>query len=88
VIYWLHPDAEAELANAADYYAEHANVAIAHAFVTEFERVAAMLLGNQQLGTRAGEGLRTYPFKRFPYLLVYREDAGGPRVFAVAHQHR
>jgi toxin ParE1/3/4 len=88
VSYWLHPDAEAELASAADYYAQYANAAIAQAFVTEFERVAAVLAGNQQLGTLAGEGMRTHPFKRFPYLLVYREDVDGPRVFAVAHQHR
>jgi toxin ParE1/3/4 len=88
VSYWLHCAAEAELASAADYYAEHANAAIAAAFMTEFERVAALLAGNQQLGTLADEGLRTHPFKRFPYLLVYREDPDGPRVFAVAHQHR
>lgn len=86
--YWLHPDAEAELASAADYYAEHANAAVAAAFLTEFERVAAVLAVNPRLGTPSTEGMRTHPFKRFPYLLVYREAPAGPRVFAVAHQHR
>lgn len=86
--YWLHPEAEGELGAAAVYYAEHANQSIASAFVTEFERVLALLVANQRLGTPADEGLRVYPFRRFPYSLVYREDSAGPQVYAVAHQHR
>lgn len=86
--YWLHPAAEAELGDAAVYYAEHANQSIASAFVTEFERVLALLVVNQHLGTPADGGLRTYPFRRFPYSLVYRESPSGPQVYAVAHQHR
>lgn len=86
--YWLHPAAEAELGDAAVYYAKHANQSIASAFVTEFERVLALLVANQHLGSPADDGLRTYPFRRFPYSLVYREDSAGPKVYAVAHQHR
>lgn len=37
--YWLHPEAEAELGEAAVYYAEHASRAVAEAFLAEFERV-------------------------------------------------
>jgi hypothetical protein len=33
VSYWLHPDAEAELGDAALYYAEQASVMIATAFL-------------------------------------------------------
>ncbi len=86
--YWLHPEAEAEFGDAAVYYAEHANKSIAAAFVTEFERVLALLITNQHLGSPADGGLRIYPFRRFPYSLVYREDPDGPQVYAVAHQHR
>jgi toxin ParE1/3/4 len=85
---WLHPGAEAELGDAAVYYAEHASKAIASSFVTEFERVLTLLVANQRLGTPADDGLRTYPFKRFPYSLVYRENSSGPQIYAVAHQHR
>jgi hypothetical protein len=28
-----------------------------------------------------------YHFDRFPYTVVYEEDPGGPRIYAVAHQH-
>lgn len=86
--FWLHPDAEADLGNAAVYYAEHANRRIGEAFVSEFERVVELLIANQQLGTPALQGLRTFPMRRFPYTLVYREHPGGPRIYAVAHQHR
>lgn len=87
--YWLHPEAEAELGDAAVYYAEHANRSIAEAFLEEFERVIALLGGNQQLGTPREGGMRVYPFRRFPYSLVYREsDRSGPQVYAVAHQNR
>ncbi|MBK6999350.1 MAG: type II toxin-antitoxin system RelE/ParE family toxin [Rhodoferax sp.] len=86
--YWLHPEAEIEFTDAALYYAEHASNIIANAFVTEFERVVALLELNQKLGTPANEGLRVYPFHRFPYSLVYREDDSGPRIYAVSHQSR
>lgn len=87
--FWLHDEAEAELGDAAVYYAEHASRSIAEAFLEEFERVIALLKTNQQLGTSKQGGLRVYPFRRFPYSVVYREDdETGPQVYAVAHQSR
>ena len=87
--YWLHEEAEAELGDAAVYYAQHATKKIALAFLEEFERAIELLVIDQQLGTLKDAGMRTYPFQRFPYSIVYREDAAaGPQVFAVAHQHR
>ncbi len=87
--YWIHPEAEAELGDAAVYFAGHASRIIGIAFLEEFERIVELLEGNQQLGTPGDEGMRTYPFRRFPYSLVYREDVeAGPQVYAVAHQNR
>lgn len=87
--YWLHNEAEAELGDAAVYYAEHASTAIAVAFLDEFARVIELLEANQQLGTRKEGDLRLYPLRRFPYSIVYGQDeAGGPQVYAVAHQNR
>lgn len=87
--YWLHEGADAELADAAAYYSAHASRAVAEAFLNEFARVLSTLELNQQLGTpREGE-MRIYPFRKFPYTLVYRHDeAAGPQVYAVAHQRR
>lgn len=87
--YWIHPEAEAELGDAAVYYARQASKMIAIAYLEEFERVVGLLEMNQSLGAIADDGMRTYPFKRFPYSLAYREDEkSGPQIYAVAHQNR
>ena len=78
MIYELHPEAEAELTSASLYYAEEASNRVALVFLAEFERVAELVEENQQLGTRSKAGLRVYPFRRFPYSIVYRETQTGP----------
>jgi plasmid stabilization system protein ParE len=89
VSHWIHPDAEAELGDAAVYYATHASLAIAEAFLAEYERVRDLVVENQQRGPHTGGGLRVYHFDRFPYSLVYEEDQDlGPQIYAVAHQSR
>ena len=87
--HWIHPEAEAELGDAAVYYATHASRAIAEAFLAEYERVLDLLIENQQRGPHVDGGMRIYPFGRFPYTVVYAEDArDGPQIFAIAHQSR
>ena len=49
----IHPDAEAELGDAAVYYATHASGAIAEAFLAEYERVRDLIIQNQQRGPHA-----------------------------------
>ena len=88
MIYELHREAEAELTSATLYYAKEANKRIALAFLAEFERIAELVEGNQQLGTKSKSGLRTYPFRRFPYSIIYRELVAGPYIYAVAHQRQ
>jgi plasmid stabilization system protein ParE len=89
VTHWIHPEAEAELGDAALYYAEHANRAIAEAFLIEYERIRDILVDNQCRGLRVESGLRIYHFSRFPYSLIYEEDRElGPQIYAVAHQSR
>ena len=82
----LHPEALAELTRATLYYATAASKNIALAFLAEFERVAELVDANQQLGTKSKGGLRVHPLRRFPYVIVYRELASGPFIYAVAHQ--
>ena len=60
--YWLHPGAEAELGDAAAYYAEHASKAVAEAFLAKFERVRDLLIENPYRGPYGEEGLRVYHF--------------------------
>ncbi len=86
---WLHPDAEAELGDAAVYYALHASAAIAERFLREYERVLDLVIKNQQIGSLGDLGLRVFHFDRFPYTLIYEEHVKlGPQIYAVAHQRR
>lgn len=86
--YKLHPSADAELSSAARYYAREASIKVARAFLAEFERVAELIEENQRLGTRSEAGLRIYPFRRFPYSLIYRESNAGPHIYAIGHQRQ
>lgn len=84
----LHPAADAELAEAAQHYAIEASAGVARAFLAEFERVIGLLSESPQIGTPAKQGLRKYPFRRFPYWVVYREAGEDLVVYAVAHYRR
>lgn len=86
--WWLHPDAEAELGDAAVYYSEHASVTVAEAFLAEFERVRDLLIENQHRGPHGEFGLRVYHLDRFPYTVYAPDESSGPQIFAAAHQHR
>ena len=87
--YWLHEEAAVELGEAASYYAEKASQAIAEAFLDEFAQVIDLLQLHQEIGAIKEGGMRTLPFRRFPFLLVYRENrSAGPQIYAVAHQSR
>lgn len=81
-------EAEAELREAAAYYAERASVALADAFLGEVLRCARLVAGNPGLGTPTLGGRRIFPLRRFPYSLIYRTFEGGVRIAAIAHQSR
>jgi plasmid stabilization system protein ParE len=89
VSFWIHPDAEAELGDAAVEYAQRASLLVAEAFLAEFERVRDILIENQQRGPHGDFGMRVYHLDRFPYTIIYEENLGaGPQIYAVAHQRR
>ena len=87
--HWIHPEAEAELEDAALYLAEHASPTLAEAFLLEYERVVGLLVENQQRGQHSEFGLRLYHLDRFHYTVFYEELlALGPQIYAVAPQAR
>ncbi len=83
----LSPEAEEELGEAAAYYKSQASVAVATAFIDEFERVARLLVEYPGLGTSTSRGRRLMPLRRFPFSLLYRLEGNEIRISAVAH-HR
>ena len=88
MIYLLHPEAAKELEDAFTFYREQGGNRLAHAFLSEFERVAQLLLSNPDFGTPSTGGRRSYPLRRFPYSLIYRATIDNIRILVVGHQHR
>jgi plasmid stabilization system protein ParE len=87
--HWIHPEAEAELEDAALYLAEHASPTLAEAFLLEYERVVGLLVENQQRGQHSEFGIRLYHLDRFHYTVFYEEHpALGPQIYALAPQAR
>lgn len=84
----LHPEAESDLRDAAEYYRERAGTALSQTFFTEFERSVRLLMQHPLLGTTWAQGKRRLVMKHFPYAVVYTVVAEEIRVLAVAHHSR
>ena len=54
--YTVHPGAERDLAQASDFYVKHAGDVVAHRFLTEFERVARLLVRTPDAGAEIRDG--------------------------------
>lgn len=84
----LHPGAERDVADALDFYKDHAGPVVAGRFLAEFRRVASLLVEHPQLGTPTTQGRRSFPLRVFPYSIVYRQLESSIRIVIVRHQHR
>ncbi|MDO5692522.1 MAG: type II toxin-antitoxin system RelE/ParE family toxin [Pseudomonadota bacterium] len=77
-----------DLTQAMRFYREQAGEKLAGLYLTEFERVAAILCEFPELGTPLSVGRRVFPLRRFPYSVFYRRHDHFLRVIAVVHQRR
>jgi plasmid stabilization system protein ParE len=80
--------AMAELAEARDYYLEHATPGIASAFIDEFERTVDRLLDDSLLGTPITPRQRNLPLRHFPYSIIYQLAPDVLVINAIADQRR
>jgi plasmid stabilization system protein ParE len=81
------PGAEQDLADAPEFYIEHASLLVARRFHDEILRVAELLTLNW-LGHTDHPGRRVFPLRIFPYSVVYRRLEASIRIIIVRHQHR
>jgi plasmid stabilization system protein ParE len=86
VTYILHRLAERDLESAFLFYRKKGSDKVALRFLAEFERVAELLDSNPGVGTPTDGDRRTYPFRKYPYSVVYKPTEGGIRVLVVRHQ--
>ena len=85
----FHPDARAELLDAATYYEEQAG-GLGGQLIDEAQRVIDMLAASPGFGAPVAghDVLRRWSLRRFPYYVIYREGADALVVLAIAHQRR
>lgn len=86
--YSLHPEAEQDIADAMDFYAEQAGLPVARGFLDEFERAVRLLVDHPDIGMPVVKGRRMFPLRVFPYAVVYRRVETGIRILIIRHQHR
>ena len=83
----LHTEAEAEVLQALEWYAERSTIA-ARAFVQELNRVISLAVRSPETWPRAYGNMRCIVFPRFPFTLVFRLRGGTLEIVAVPHQRR
>jgi len=86
--YHLHPDADMDLREAAEFYRKRAGNELALTFIGEFESSVGLLLAHPTLGPVWRDGRRRLVMKRFPYSLIYTAVDQQITILAVAHQSR
>lgn len=88
----IHPEAQKELEEAADYFAEHALTPTTEAdFRSEIRAAFTEITANPErfrLAVKGEPDRRFGPTKKFRYLIYYYERSSDVLVLAVAHPGR
>ena len=83
----FHPDAEAEINEAARYY-EDRSPGLGSELLGEVERALGLISRNPEACQRVGRRARRRSLWRFPYNLIYAVYPDRIRIVAFAHQKR
>jgi hypothetical protein len=83
----FHPDADAEVTDAVQYY-EVRKSGLGSDLLVEVERALDQILTNPEASQRVGRRVRQKSLWRFPYNLVYAAYPDRIRILACAHQKR
>lgn len=85
----FHPEARAELLDAATYYEEQA-AGLGGQFIDEVHRVLGLIGESPGMGAPAigHESFRRWGLRRFPYYVIYQAVEAAVVVLAVAHERR
>ena len=87
ISYSFHPEAEAELSDAALFYESRVN-GLGQFFLAEVQRIVALICAFPDAGAPIRPQLRRTLVDRFPYAVVYRHASGSVRILAVGHLRR
>lgn len=82
-----HPEAEAELVDAAEYY-ERRLKGLGAEFLDAIDSAVEVVISDPLRHAPCGHGIKRYLMPRFPYALYYRPLSGEIRILAVKHHSR
>ena len=82
-----HPEAEAELVDAAEFYEERLP-GLGAEFLDAVDAGVDIVVSDPLRAALCGQGIRRHLLKRFPYALYYRVGTDEIRVLAVKHHSR
>ena len=80
--------AQAEFDDAVDYYADHASVRVAEAFVLDVQHARQRLVERPEIGPAISKRLRILRLKHFPYSIIFRVSVDTITNHAIAHLRR
>jgi|SRR5690606_5991741 plasmid stabilization system protein ParE len=83
----LHPEAETELIENANYY-EYEVEGLGYRFIEDVERGIELLISQPLIGQPFNEQLRSFVLGGFPFSLIYSFEQDKIWIVAIAHQKR
>lgn len=84
----LHRLAEQDIDSVFQFYRNHGSDKLALRFLAEFERVAALIEREPEIGTPTNDGRRSCPLRRYPYSIIYKAIPSGVCILVVRHHRR
>lgn len=83
----IHPAALEEFETAVAWYLERSEIAAAR-FVAEVDRAIDLVAESPSRWPSGEHATRKFVLRRFPFVIVYRQQETIVQVLAVAHGHR
>ena len=84
----IHPGAEQDLSEAAEFYERKGSPLVAGRFIGEFKRLVSLLREYPKIGSPRSNGRRSLSMKVFPYSVIYRAAAQEIVILVVKHDSR
>ena len=84
----LHPGAEQDIQEAAEFYEREGSPVLAARFVAEFKRLLNLLIEQPGIGSPRAKGKRGFSMSVFPYTVIYRAGAEEIKVLVVKHDRK
>ena len=84
----IHPAAERDIEDAAEFYEREGSAALAARFVFEFKAVTALLVQQPAIGSPRSAGRRGLCMNVFPYTVIYRVTTDEIKILVVKHDRK